>query len=100
MVLYSTFVAAGCRNNANTEQNYHFFPEIYNQQTSMLGSVPMLHSNQFSKSATIDAGCSNVPSRASGSLPPSTSSQWIPLSPQCSSPGSSRVNTPSQLAIG
>ena len=101
MVLCSTFVVAGYRNNANTERNHHFFPEIYNQRTSMLGSVPMLYSNQFSKSATIDTGRSNVPSHASGSLPPSTSSQWIPLSPQQRSlPGSSRVNTPSQLAIG
>ena len=72
---------------------------MYNQQTSVLGSVPTLYLNQFSKSATIDTGLSNVPSH--GSLPPSTSSQWIPLSPQQHSlPGSSRVNTPSQLAIG
>ena len=90
---------AGGRTSANTEQYHQTFPQIDNQRTSMLGehSAPTFYSNQFSESTTINTGC-YVPLHVSGSLQPSTPSQWIPPSSQQHTlPGPFRVDVPSQL---
>ena len=77
-------VLASCNTSAAVEQYHQTFPQIDNQQASALGehSAPMFYPNQFMESTTINIRhC--MPPHASGGLPPSTSSsQWIPPSPQ------------------
>ena len=92
-------IAAGYRNSANTEQYHQSFPQIDNQRTSTLGehSAPTFYPTQFNESTTICTG-HYMPPYVSGSLPPSTSSQWIPPSQQQHTlPGPSRVDISSQL---